>query len=169
MSPSRKRRFCLSTANSGENSIRRQRKTAHLSLRKTRARASLDPSSELVNLTTKDLNHRRAVWETLSDLFLDTDDSLAPSSRIGVLAASPYSLDELEKILIDEVYLVCRPNLSSVAGEWTGFDPQWPEARILRRLQSPFRSFRSFHFGRLSVPRWTEWLETKNAIQQQRS
>jgi hypothetical protein len=122
-----------------------------------------------VKLTTKDLNHRRTVWEALSDLFLDTDDSPGRSWRIRVLATSPYSLDELEKILIDEVYPVCRANLSSVAGEWTGFDLQWLEARILRRLQSPFRSFRSFHFGRLFVPRWTEWLEMKNAIREQRS
>ena len=119
MSPSRKRRFRLRTAN-GENSIRRQRRTAEPSLSKRRARASRGPRPEVVKSTTKDLNHRRAVWEALSDLFLDTDDPPARSLRIGVLATSPYSLDQLEKILIDEVYPVCRPNRSSVAGEWTG-------------------------------------------------
>ena len=122
-----------------------------------------------VKLTTKDLEYRRPVWEALSDLFIDTDNSFTHVGRIAVLVASPYSLDELEQILIDEVYPVCRSNLSSIAGEWTGFDPQWLESRILCRLGSPFRSFHGFNFGRLTVPCWTEWRHIKDAILQQRS
>jgi hypothetical protein len=122
-----------------------------------------------VKLTTKDLEYRRPVWEALSELFLDADNSFTHAACIAVLVASPYSLNELEQILIDEVYPVCRSNLSSIAGEWTGFDPQWLERSILRRLGSPFRSFHGFNFGRLTVPCWTEWRQIKDAILQQRS
>jgi hypothetical protein len=116
-----------------------------------------------------DLEHRRPVWEALSDLFLDTDTSLARSWRVGILAASPYSLDELQQILIDEVYPVCRSNRFSIAGEWAGFDPEWLERSILRRLRSPFRRFHALNLGRLTVHLSFEWRHTKDGILQQRA
>lgn len=61
-----------------------------------------------------DIGHRRPVWEALSSLFLDTDTSIARPWRARVLAASPYSLAELDDILMDEVYPVCRWNLLDV-------------------------------------------------------
>ena len=82
----------------------------------------------------QDLPNRRPVWEALSDLFLDTE--LSDPIREGLardLAASPYALDELHAILRDEVYPVCKTNLLSVAGNWSGFDLDWLEARILAR------------------------------------
>ena len=135
------------------------------------ARLTLAPSGfesgrlENMKLTTKDLEYRRPVWEALSDLFLDTDNSFTHPGRIAGLVASPYSLDELERILIDEVYPVCGSNLFSIAGEWTGFDPQWLESSILRRLASPVRRF---NFGRLIAPCATEWRHIRDAILQQR-
>ena len=98
-----------------------------------------------------DLQARRAVWEALSSLFLDTDTSLDREWRAKLLAASPYSVPELEQILIDHVYPVCRANLFSIAGEWSGFDPEWLEKRIMRRLQSPFRALHWLDLGRLTI------------------
>lgn len=112
----------------------------------------------------EDLADRRPVWEALSELFLDTDISLARKWRVGILASSPYSIEVLERILIDEVYPICKWNLLSVAGEWSGFDPVWLEARILRRLRSPWRPLHWINFGRLTVPRSPEWWATKALI-----
>ena len=117
-----------------------------------------------------DLECRRPVWEALSSLFLDTDTSLSRTWRVGILAASPYSIEELQQILIDEVYPVCRSNLWQIAGEWLGFDAQWLESSILRRLRSPSRRF--FHtlsLGRLTMPHSSEWRHTKDAIVRRRA
>lgn len=116
----------------------------------------------------EDLEHRRPVWEALSSLFLDTDTSLLRSWRVGILAASPYSIEELQEILVDEVYPVCRSNLFSIAGEWAGFDPEWLENRILRRLRSPFHRWRRFSLGRITVHLSLEWSATKQDIVQWR-
>ena len=117
----------------------------------------------------EDLEHRRPVWEALSELFLDTNTSLSRSWRVGILASSPYSLDELQEILVDEVYPVCRANLMSVAGEWAGFDQQWLESSILRRIRSPFYRWRRFSLGRLTVHLSLEWRHTKQGVLEQRS
>jgi len=116
-----------------------------------------------VKAASEDLANRRPVWEALSDLFLDTDVSLARQSRIDTLAASPYSLEEIERILIDEVYPICKYNLLSVAGAWSGFDQAWLEERILRRLRSPLRRL-PFSSGRLTVPLSSEWRATKDGV-----
>jgi hypothetical protein len=117
----------------------------------------------------QDLEHRRPVWGALSDLFLDTDTSLARAWRVGILAASPYSIEEFQAILLDEVSPVCRSNFVSVAGEWAGFDPEWLENSILRHLRSPFYPWRRFNLARLALPLPQEWHDTKAAILQQRS
>ncbi len=115
------------------------------------------------------MEHRRPVWQALSDLFLDTDTSLARSWRVGILAASQYSIDELQEILVDEVYPVCRSNLFSAAGEWAGFGSDWLESSILRRLRSPFHRWRRFSFGRFTVHLSLEWRHTKAGVIQQRA
>lgn len=113
---------------------------------------------------TEDLAARRPVWEALSDLFLDTDPSLSRAWRVQQLAHSPYTMAQLQAILVDEVYPVCRANLLSVAGEWAGFDPAWLEGRILRRLSSRFRCLHGLNLGRLTVPASTEWRATRQAV-----
>ncbi len=112
---------------------------------------------------TEDLENRRRAWEALSDLYLDTDTSLSRQWRAQILAASPYSLDELEHILIEEIHPACRANLLCVAGEWAGFDMEWLEARILRRSRSRW-PFHRFSLARLAVPRSVEWQQTKDEI-----
>ena len=116
-----------------------------------------------------DLVARRPVWDALSTLFLDTDVSILRAYRSRVLAASPYSLPELEQILIDEVYPVCWANILAVAGEWAAFDPEWLEASILGRLHSPLGPLHRLHLGRLIVPIFPEWIRTKAAVAAARS
>lgn len=68
---------------------------------------------------------RQAVWIALSDLFLDTDVTLFYASVAKTCAESPFTLDELYRILMHEVAPVCYPNLLAVVGEWAGFDDVW--------------------------------------------
>ena len=69
------------------------------------------------------------MWEALSDMYLDTDASLSRDWRIRQLVASPYSITELENILINEAHQVCKYNLACIAGKWAGFDPEWLETK----------------------------------------
>ena len=117
----------------------------------------------------EDLAAREPVWAALSDMFLDTDTSLTRQWRAEQLAASPYSIAQLERILIDEVYPICKYNLMSVAGEWEGFDPDWLRDRILRRLRSPLRALHVLNLGALMVHTSREWRATKKAIRAARA
>lgn len=111
-----------------------------------------------------DLRGRDPVWTALSELFLDISLDASDTQRIAqVLAASSYDLDELEEILLDEVYPACRPNLFVVAGEWVGFDPEWLRRRILRR-QSWFERRWVAVFGRGSVKSSKEWRDVKATV-----
>ena len=116
-----------------------------------------------------DLETRRPVWNALSTMLLDTDVRLDRSWRASALAASPYSLSELERILVDEVEPVCRSNLRAVAGEWAGFDLDMLQERILERLRSPFRVMHRLRLGGTSVLTSEEWDATKAAVAAMRS
>jgi hypothetical protein len=120
-----------------------------------------------------ELNHieiakRRPVWPALSDLFLDTDISRSRKWRIRLLAESPYSLKELEKILIHEVYPVCVFNLFCMAGEWAGFEKEWLESRILKHLRAR-RKIDLSVIARFTVPLMMEWWLTKNGVKHARA
>lgn len=117
----------------------------------------------------EDLAARRLVWEALSDLFLDTDVSLSRQWRVSQLAQSPYTVEQLETVLIEEVYPICKYNLLSVAGEWSGFDPIWLEGQILKRLKSRFRLFHFFNLGKFTIRLSSEWRATKAGIAKLRS
>ncbi len=80
-----------------------------------------------------DLAERKKVWIALSDLFLDTDTSIFHENIVKALLASPYSIEELKKIMLYEVYPVCRWNLFSLAGEWAGFDEEWLVEKISKQ------------------------------------
>ena len=105
----------------------------------------------------------------MSDLFLDTDTSLSRESRVRELSESPYSIAELEEILITEVYPACRGNLFSIAGEWAGFDPEWLEAKIRRRANSSLKVLHGINLGRITVHASFEWRATKQAVQTART
>lgn len=92
-----------------------------------------------------------------------------------LLAASPYSLDDLDAILHEEVYPACSFNLRQVAGEWAGFDADWLERRILCGGPPPRPWWR--RLGRYltlgwSVPvrlpeEWREWREDVARLRQE--
>jgi len=111
-----------------------------------------------------DLEARRPVWAALSSMFLDADVSLTREARAAALAASPYTAQALEQILIDEVYPVCWANLNVAQGESVAFDPAWLEAMIVQRGPSPETFARLQDLARLAVPHSTEWLATKAAL-----
>ena len=112
---------------------------------------------------------RRETWEALSTLFLDTDTSLLRAYRSTKLAESPHSLEELDRILRDEVAPVClRHQISTIAGEWAGFDPDWLETSILSHLQSRKILYR-ISLSRWLVTRSREWRKTKEQIRAFRS
>ena len=117
---------------------------------------------------SEDAEYRRPVWQALSDMFLDTDTSLSRDWRVKELAQSPYSLAELEEILVNEVYPACRGNLLCIAGEWAGFDLEWLEGRIRRRSNSPLKFLHAINLGRFTVPVSVEWRATKRGVQASR-
>lgn len=77
-----------------------------------------------------DRDARIPVWIALSELYLDTDVSVFHDAIAETLAASPYSVDDLRDILMDDVHPALHANLMSVAGEWAGFDEAWLIERI---------------------------------------
>lgn len=121
-----------------------------------------------MELDAAEITKRMPVWEALSDLFLDTDTSLAREWRVKVLSESPYSINELEDILVNEVYPVCLPNLFCIAGEWAGFDRAWLEGRILENIRKHRRIGVSM-IGRFTVPLMAEWRQTKKGIEHART
>jgi hypothetical protein len=118
---------------------------------------------------SEDIESRRPVWQALSDLFLDTDTSLSREWRVRELAKSPYSIEELEEILVTEVYPACRGNLLSIAGEWAGFDMEWLGGKIQSRANSSLKVLHAFNIGRLTVHASPEWRATKRAVQASRA
>lgn len=69
---------------------------------------------------------RESVWLALSELWLDTEPTDADFNYIArTLAASGFSLKELDMIYRREVVPAVYPNALSVAGEWAGFDADW--------------------------------------------
>lgn len=105
---------------------------------------------------------RMPVWRVLSELFLDTTLDAADHRRIArVLSASPYGVEELEDILIHEIYPVCRNNALSVAGEWAGFDDDW----LLERI-TPYLDKRVW-WRRWPLHRWIyrdDWWVVRDAL-----
>jgi hypothetical protein len=114
------------------------------------------------------LDERRPVWVALSDLYLDTDVSDEVDRIARRLAASPYSIDELEEILRTEVSPVCRVNLASFAGEWAGFDGAWLEERIVARRNSRLSPIRNW-FSNIDVHIGKHWRSIRSTIHELRT
>ncbi len=95
-------------------------------------------------LTETNIRGRRPVWVALSDLWLDTELQDRDLDHIArALHDSGYDRDALDRILAEEVAPVVYLNLYSVAGVWTGFDPDWLCAEISRALRKrgPIRAW----------------------------
>jgi hypothetical protein len=85
--------------------------------------------------TGAQIEERFRVWDAFSEFFLDTELQPDDHERIAkILAASAYTEDEIEEILIGEVCPACRFNMLSPAGEWMGFDPDWLKEKIGRHF-----------------------------------
>ena len=81
------------------------------------------------------------MWDEPQMIFMPTDPALFLGSMADACARSPYTIEELEQILFNEVLPACRFNLLSVeTPHWKGFDPasqgydpEWLKARILKK------------------------------------
>jgi hypothetical protein len=103
-----------------------------------RRRARRPPAAE------KDLPRRRKVWQSLSELYLDTRLDRRGLVQIAVvLADTGYSVPQLEEILYRELHPVLLPNVLQEAGDFAGFDAEWLEQQILkdRRTRACFFCF----------------------------
>jgi hypothetical protein len=84
--------------------------------------------------TEAQIEERLPVWEARSDFFLDNELQSGDYERIArALAATRFTEDEIEEILICEVCPVCRSNTLSPAGEWLGFNSDWLKEKIAPR------------------------------------
>ncbi len=106
------------------------------------------------------LSGRRQVWPALADLFRGRQSVLTRNWRVVVLAASPYSVDELERILIDEVFPVCRRS----APDAPGTCPIGVETRFCERPPTRRSWLGDTVIGRLLVPTCREWRATKVGV-----
>ena len=83
-------------------------------------------------LSQAEIDRRLPVWRELSQLFLDTE--LRPQDYESIAArlrACGYPIQEIHRILLDEVAPAFGPNLASVAGEWAG----WSESAVRDLVQ----------------------------------
>ncbi len=90
------------------------------------------------------LAQRRPVWAALSELFLDTEVRFFLPSVARDCAASPFTLEVLDRIFWVEVFPEAFGNLLQVAGEWAILTLD--EAALVERA------------SRGSVPRLEKWL-----------
>ena len=82
-----------------------------------------------------DLTRRRAAWEALSELFLDTEPDLEDIA--WQLRDTGFDTPELTAMLRGEVAPVLGGNLLSMAGVWAAFDLAPVEARYVAWRRSP--------------------------------
>lgn len=116
-------------------------------------------------MPSQDLRCRRPVWGCLQMLFMDTDPADHLPEIVSVCSASPYSVEELRRILFDEVLPACRFNLLDPVGEWKGFSLDGLEGRILRTHRHGWRL--PALFLRRYAQRW--WLRVRRGVELQRS
>lgn len=115
----------------------------------------------------EDLENRTPVWVAMSDFFLDTELTESIISHIArICASSPYSMEELERIMFMEVWPAFVANLRSVAGEWAGWSEEFVQERVLEcikpRIEVPWR------LGPRKRSRCREWPEIERRIMELR-
>ena len=119
-------------------------------------------------LSPQQLSERVPVWEVLAEFWLDTELAEFEFDHIArVIAASPYSISEVQEIHNYEVAPAVSVNLASVAGEWAGFESKWLQIRcetfVAKRqslwfrtsifLRLPFIWFFTARYWRQVIPR----------------
>ena len=82
------------------------------------------------------IEKRRPLWVALSELWLDTELSIADLERIArVMADSGLAVGELREVYLVEVAPAVSANLLTTAGVWAGFDEEWLCSRIIANLR----------------------------------
>lgn len=97
---------------------------------------------------------------------LDTELEQKDFKRIALkMIESPFNLEEIKNINKYEVFPVLQANLSSIAGEWAGFDEKWLEESIIKSIE------KRNYFRKLSIEfsyfinSWMckkHWINTEN-------
>ena len=82
----------------------------------------------------KDIVDRTPVWDSMQNIFMDTDVSLSYDLIAQRCAESKFSKQDLEEILFNEVLPAMKFNmLAFPAPEWAGFETEWVVKRVLRK------------------------------------
>ena len=110
-----------------------------------------------------DVEVRTPVWDSLQMFFMDTDPADFLQDMAEVCAKSPYSEEEIEAILFNEVLPACRFNFIGVAPVWEGFETSWLVERILKKHR--FGRGRPFLLRRYTTS-WWKWLKPLMAARQ---
>lgn len=93
-------------------------------------------------LSQQEIERRTPLWESLSDLWLDTELQNYDHQHIAeILASSGYSFDEIEEIFSEEVAPVVYGNLYTAVGVWDGFDLDWLYKEIIKNLKKQETNF----------------------------
>ena len=96
--------------------------------------------------------NRASLWESFSDLYLDTDVTLFYDRILDDIKKSKLPESEVRKILFDEVAPALAFNLECIAGEWAGFDKDWLFKRINDMRQTRVRRV----FSKLRIRGYTQ-------------
>jgi hypothetical protein len=87
-------------------------------------------------LDEQQIQARLPLWEALSSLWLDTELTDWDLEWIArVMNESGLTIEELWRVYSREVAPVVYMNLYSVAGQWSGFSPDWLRTEIVRNLR----------------------------------
>ncbi|MEP3279688.1 MAG: hypothetical protein ABJN26_28315 [Stappiaceae bacterium] len=110
-----------------------------------------------------DMANRLPVWEACSEFYLDIELDASDYVRIATICAnSPYSSNELDTIMFDEVWPAFSPNLMAVAGEWSG----WTKDAIKESILASFKSRRRLPWKLNPIKRFycSDWTVVKEAV-----
>ena len=85
---------------------------------------------------------------------MDTDSVDFYDEMAEVCGKSPYTIPEIEEIILNELLPALRFNLLDVAGEWRGFETQWLVTRILSK--NCFGKRQPYILGKYAKEQWEQ-------------
>lgn len=113
---------------------------------------------------TDDRDNRLPVWRVLSEFFVDNEPDIETIAT--VCAESPYSLAELDYILFREVWPAFAMNLSSIAGNWTG----WSDEILVQQIEKSHqpKKFNGWWLNPRKVFYCSDWFAVRRLIKRKR-
>lgn len=108
-------------------------------------------------LSPGEVERRKPVWQALSNMYLDTENTDAEFESIArAIQASGYSMQEADRIDWTEVFPLVGMNLLSVAGAWSwdAFDVDEIARGVQRLRKSSTWAGRSFTALMARSMRW---------------